>query len=69
MTWSWLMCQDINYNVVTTDPEIPMLQGLPLSVDPESDVMMPRRGQWLKMTGHFDDPGARNVVARSARAM
>ncbi|MEA2651147.1 MAG: hypothetical protein QOI85_868 [Chloroflexota bacterium] len=31
---------------------------LTVSVDPASGVEMPGRGQWVEVTGHFDDPAA-----------
>jgi len=56
----WLLCQNINYNVVTADKPAAddFLYGLRLSINPASNVAMPDRGQWLRITGHFDDPAA-----------
>lgn len=56
----WLVCQDTNTNVLVADPSEPSGAGgrWPISIDPSSGVGMPERGQWLEMTGHFDDPAA-----------
>lgn len=56
----WLVCQGINTNVLTADPSEPSGAGgrWPVSIDPSSGLGMPARGQWVEVTGHFDDPAA-----------
>ncbi|HEX5038641.1 MAG TPA: hypothetical protein VFW95_00720 [Candidatus Limnocylindria bacterium] len=53
---AWLVCQNTNPNVLGASPEQP--DRLAVSLDPDSGVTMPDRGQWVEVTGHFDDPAA-----------
>jgi hypothetical protein len=62
MDVGWLLCQNINYNVVTSTQESMFLQGLSLSIDPDSGFQMPKRGRWVRLTGHFDDPAAQECA-------
>ncbi len=57
---AWLVCQNINSTVLTVAGEAPTGTGLsfPINIDPASGVTMPERGQWVEVTGHFDDPAA-----------
>ena len=54
---AWLMCHFGEITVTARETDN-FSNGLRLSVNPQSDVVMPRRGQWLGITGHFDDPAA-----------
>lgn len=54
----WLLCQNINYNVVVVSEDQPFLMGVRLSIDPEGSLKMPKRGQWVRVTAHADDPAA-----------
>lgn len=55
----WLICQNINFNQLGAGPdESPTIGRWPVSIDPASGVSMPARGQWVEVTGHFDDPAA-----------
>jgi len=55
----WLVCQNINYNVLAASEEDPAGR-FPISLDPDSGVTMPERGQWVEVTGHFDYPAAQD---------
>lgn len=55
---AWLMCQFGEINVTARETDN-FSNGLRLTVNPQSDAVMPRRGQWLRISGHFDDPAAR----------
>ena len=57
----WLLCQNVNY-VLVSPFRSNELYGLALSIDPDSDVDMPARGQWVRVTGHFDDAAARQCA-------
>jgi hypothetical protein len=53
----WLACVDPTVAGLAADPN----EGpgrLVVAIDPASGVTMPERGQWLELTGHFDDPAA-----------
>ncbi len=56
----WLVCQNINHTVLNSDGSVPTGAGAswPVTIDPASGVTMPKRGQWVEVTGHFDDPAA-----------
>jgi hypothetical protein len=64
----WLLCQNINYSGVAATEAEGFETRLALSIDPESDVTMPERGQWVDVTGHFDDPAA-TLCAEGAETM
>jgi hypothetical protein len=51
----WLVCPSGN-GLGADDSESG--DRLTVSVDPASGVEMPERGQWVEVTGHFDDPAA-----------
>jgi len=52
----WLVCQNLNANSLGADTS----DGgrFTVSLDPATGVVMPTRGQWVEVTGHFDDPAA-----------
>lgn len=54
----FLYCQNINYNGLSASPQEGFVNRLALSIDPESGLEMPARGQWLRVTGRFDHPAA-----------
>ena len=54
----WLICQGTNYNGLSASEEEGFTQRLTLSIDPASDVVMPERGTWVEVVGHFDDPAS-----------
>lgn len=56
----WLLCQDINYNVVTVDEGTDNLGGVgvQVSIDPAGGATMPERGTWVELTVYLDDPAA-----------
>jgi hypothetical protein len=54
---AWLVCQNTSDNGLNADPSEPG-RRLTASIDPASGVSMPARGQWVEVTGHFDDPTA-----------
>jgi hypothetical protein len=54
----FLYCQNINYNGLAASPEEGFVNRLALSIDPESGLEMPERGQWIRVTGQFDHPAA-----------
>jgi hypothetical protein len=60
----WLVCQNTNSNLLAASEEEPAGR-LPISIDPDSGVTMPERGQWVEVTGHFDDPAAQDCGAAS----
>lgn len=64
---AWLVCQNINYNWLAESPEESQ-NRLAMSLDPSSGVTMPERGQWVEVTGHFDDPAAQDC-GQAAEAM
>jgi len=52
----WLVCQNINYDGLAFDETSGEFPGvLDVNLDPATDLTMPARGQWLEVTGHFDD--------------
>jgi hypothetical protein len=55
----WLVCPNINDVGLAANPDDPGGR-LALSIDPATGLAMPERGQWVEVTGHFDDPAARN---------
>jgi hypothetical protein len=63
----WLVCQNINYNGLAANETDPGSR-LNLSLDPSSGVTMPERGQYVDVTGHFDDPAA-SLCADAAQVM
>jgi hypothetical protein len=63
----WLLCQNINYNRLAANEAEGWSERLYLSVDPNSGVTMPERGQWVEVVGHFDDPAA-SLCAEGAQA-
>jgi hypothetical protein len=64
----WLVCQNINYNGLAANEAEGFVHRLSLSIDPSSDVTMPERGQYVDVTGHFDDPAA-SLCAEAAQVM
>lgn len=54
---AWLVCQSTSDNGLNADPSEPG-RRLTVSIDPASGVEMPDRGQWVEVTGRFDDPTA-----------
>ena len=54
---AWLVCHNTSDNGLNADPSEPG-RRLTASIDPASAVEMPDRGQWVEVTGHFDDPAA-----------
>jgi hypothetical protein len=56
---AWLVCQNINYNVLAASQEDPSGR-LSVSLDPSSGVAMPERDQWVEVTAHFDDAAAQD---------
>jgi hypothetical protein len=56
----WLVCQSINQNVIAADEAEGAGGGgrLTVNMPPGSGLAMPERGQWVDVTGHFDDPAA-----------
>ncbi len=51
----WLVCPSGN-GLGADDSESG--DRLTVSVDPATGIEMPERGQWVELTGHFDDPAA-----------
>jgi hypothetical protein len=51
----WLACPS-NNGIGADDSESG--DRLAVTVDPATGVEMPERGQWVEVTGHFDDPAA-----------
>lgn len=43
--------------------------GLVLSIDPESGVQMPARGQWIEVTGQYDHPAAQECTWADAASV
>ena len=54
---AWLVCQNTSDNGLNADPSEPG-RRLTVSIDPASGISMPARGQWVEVSGHFDDPAA-----------
>jgi hypothetical protein len=55
----WLYCQNLNFvEILDSEQGLDSGIGLHVSLDPSSDVMMPTRGTWVEIVGHFDDPAA-----------
>jgi hypothetical protein len=55
---SWLACQRVNNFFVNEDESDSDSAGLRVSLDPARGIEIPAGGQWLRITGHFDDPAA-----------
>lgn len=55
---AFLYCIQTNFNGVNAAPDEGFVNRLHLSLDPESGVSMPERGQWVRVTGQFDHPAA-----------
>jgi hypothetical protein len=53
----WLVCQNLNPNSLGADPS-ESGGRFTVSLDPATGVVMPDGGQWVDVTGHFDDPAA-----------
>jgi hypothetical protein len=53
----WLLCPFFG-PIVTASETDGAFDGLRVSINPQSEVVMPERGVWLRITGHFDDPAA-----------
>ena len=63
----WLYCSNLNHNRVLMDEsEHPQGVGIQVYIDPDSDVTMPDRGQWIEIVGHFDDPAAQGCDENAA---
>jgi hypothetical protein len=58
---AWLACLETNPNGLAADQN-ETGGRLTVSVDPESGAQMPERGQWIELTGHFDDPAAQDCA-------
>jgi hypothetical protein len=58
---AWLACQETNPNGLAADPS-ESAGRLMVSVDPAAGPAMPERGQWIELTGHFDDPAAQGCA-------
>jgi hypothetical protein len=56
--WGFLYCQHINYNGLAASPEEGFVARISPSIDPASGIVMPARGQWIRVTGRFDHPTA-----------
>jgi hypothetical protein len=55
----FVYCQHINYNGLSASPDEGFfVNRISLSIDPASEVVMPERGQWIRVTGQFDHPAA-----------
>jgi hypothetical protein len=56
----WLVCQNINLAVLAADEAEGASGGgrLTVNIPLGSELAMPERGQWLDVTGHFDDAAA-----------
>lgn len=65
----WLYCQNINYDwLLIDDTQHDGGVGLKVNFDPDGDVTMPERGQWIEIVGHFDDPAAQGCDEAAAMA-
>jgi hypothetical protein len=57
----WLLCQNINYNLILADDTEDFFGvGVSVSIDPSTDATMPERGTWVEVRVHFDDPAAQS---------
>ena len=63
---AWLYCEQTNFNGVNASPEEGFVNRLHLSIDPDSGVTMPPRGQWVRATGQFDHPAAAQCADMAA---
>jgi hypothetical protein len=63
----WLVCQNLNHIGLAANA-IDSGTRLNLSLDPASGVTMPERGQYVDVTGHFDDAAA-SLCAEAAQVM
>jgi hypothetical protein len=52
----WLAC-NLGYEFLVADPADGYF-GMPFTVSVPPDMEMPARGQWIELTGHYDDPAA-----------
>lgn len=59
---AWLACQETNPNGLAAEPN-ETGGRLTVSVDPAAGPAMPERGQWIELTGHFDDIAALGCAA------
>lgn len=61
----WLVCQSINSAMLAADETEGAGGGgrLALNLVPGSGLAMPSRGQWVEVTGHFDDPAAQECAS------
>ena len=58
----WLLCQNINYNLILADDTEEFFGiGVKVSIDPSTDASMPERGTWVEVRVHLDDPAAQIV--------
>ena len=60
----WLYCQNINHNLVVIDETEDI--ALKVTINPDSGVTMPDRGQWIEVVGHYDDPAAQGCDENAA---
>ncbi|HET7645878.1 MAG TPA: hypothetical protein VFM03_05275, partial [Candidatus Limnocylindria bacterium] len=60
----WLVCQNINPSLLAADEAEGAGGGgrLAVNIVPGSGLAMPSRGQWVEVTGHFDDPAAQECA-------
>ena len=57
----WLLCQNINYNLILADDTEEFFGvGVKVSIDPSTDAAMPDRGTWVEVRAHLDDPAAQS---------
>ena len=57
----WLLCQNINYNLILADDTEEFFGvGVKVSIDPSTDASMPDRGTWVEVRAHLDDPAAQS---------
>ena len=57
----WLLCQNINYNMIVADDSEDFFGvGVKVSIDPSTDATMPERGTWVEVRAHLDDPAAQS---------
>lgn len=60
---SWLAC-NLGYEFLVADRADGYF-GSPFILTVPADMAMPARGQWVEVTGHFDDPAAQRCDYRS----
>jgi hypothetical protein len=57
----WLLCQNINDNLILTDDTEDFFGiGVAVSIDPSTDAAMPERRTWVEVRAHLDDPAAQS---------